>query len=113
MKRVTIIGLAALLGLGAAVQAQVFRAGAREVVEILNQFDRNGDGWLNTAERSVAREFAVSTVSGRGGARGRVVAPPARGQTLEPSSVRTYPSAPFYDESVLRTLFIVFENDGW
>jgi hypothetical protein len=113
MRRTTIVGLAALLVLGAAAQAQVFRAGARDVVEILKQFDRNGDGWLNTAERSVAREFAVSTVSGRGGGRDRGAGTPARGQTVEPSSVKTYPSAPFYDESVLRTLFIVFENDGW
>src|SRR5712671_4939900 len=35
--------------------------------KLLKQFDKNGDGWLNTEERAVARAFLKSQGAGRRG----------------------------------------------
>jgi hypothetical protein len=84
----------------------------------VKDYDKNKDGWLNAAERKVARDY-VKTV-GRGGARGRGgrgpgfgVGPATKGEILRPGDVKTHPGASFYDESVLRTLFLTFENEDW
>ena len=75
-----------------------------------DQFDKNDDGWLNAEERSAARQHLASL-----GYRSRVRsgAPTAKGQTLTPSDVQIYPDRPFYDERVLRTLFLTFEETDW
>ena len=41
------------------------------------------------------------------------MAPSSPGQRLSPDAVRTYRDEPFYDTSVLRTLFLQFENADW
>ncbi len=44
---------------------------------------------------------------------GRGLAPGSPGQRLTPDAVRKYADEPFYDTSVLRTLFLQFENADW
>jgi spore coat protein CotH len=88
---------------------------------IVKQFDKNGDGWLNQAERTAAREFLASEPARgfgrrggggfRGGRGGMVAGTP--GSTLTPADVKSYPSAPLYDTSTLRTIFLQFENADW
>src|SRR4029079_193359 len=38
---------------------------------------------------------------------------PSRGQAVAPAGVKSYPNSAFYDESVLRTLFVTFEEPDW
>ena len=89
-------------------------------VKILKQFDKNNDGWLNAAERQPARDYARNVGRGgfggrgpRGFGRGGETGPAAPGKTITPAAVKTYPNAAFYDESVLRTVFITFEEKDW
>ena len=90
-------------------------------IQIVKQFDRNNDGWLNAAERQPARDYARTVgrggFGGRGGprgfGRGGETGPASPGKTITPAEVKIYPNAPFYDESVLRTVFITFEEKDW
>src|SRR4051794_5013983 len=74
-------------------------------LEVVKQFDANGDGRLDAAERKLAREWLAKNSGGRGGfARRRFGfgGPTANGVTpgrhLEPKDVRSYPkSAGLYD----------------
>ena len=87
----------------------------------MQSFDRNGDHWLNAAERQAARAFL-----NQGGARrsrGPGMPPgggPAgthptalAGPRLSPADVKAYPDAPLYAPDVLRTLFLDFEEADW
>ncbi len=144
--------------------------------EVLSQFDKNGDGWLNKEERAEAREF-LKTQGPRGGFGGRGPgggrgpegrgpgapgpggpvpegpgigpggAPPGGegpgfggpgfggpfggrpgfggggpgrsqvagtpGPKVSPEDVQSYPEAPLYSDSVVRTLFLSFEENDW
>lgn len=79
-------------------------------IAILDQFDKNDDGWLNVEERSAARRHLAST-----GRRGRIRQGPAtaKGETISPADVPTYSDRPFYDEQTFRTLFLTFEENDW
>ena len=84
-------------------------------LQILKQFDKDGDGRLNADERKAAREYLDSSGRQRrgfgfGGGR-RVPAEP--GPHLTPADVKSYPNAPLYDAGTLRTLFIQFEETDW
>ena len=84
-------------------------------LQILKQFDKDGDGWLNAAERKAAREYINSSGRQRrgfgfGGGR-RVTSDP--GPHLTPADVKSYPNAPLYEAGTLRTLFIQFEETDW
>ena len=81
-------------------------------------------GWPNSLRpgwRAVIGRFAgPGGPGGPGGAPpgmppfgGRGFAPGSPGQRLSPDAVRTYRDEPFYDTSVLRTLFLQFENADW
>src|SRR6185436_2232925 len=100
--------------------------GVRQELKVVKQFDKNGDGWLNAAERKTARDYVSSRgFSGRGfpppGRGGRFggfpgdgnTGPAEKGKSIAPADVTTYPNAAFYDETVLRTLFITFEDNDW
>jgi hypothetical protein len=126
MKRFAIIVVGALASFtaGTGLSAQRpgppgFPGGPGEELKILKQFDKNGDGWLNSTERKPARDYAASQSFGGprgfGGpfGRGGEVGPTTRGDSISPNSVKSYPNASFYDESVLRTLFLTFENSDW
>jgi hypothetical protein len=82
-------------------------------IEVVKQFDKDGNGRLDAAERVPARQW-LSANGGRGGfgrrrfgGGGRSVMP---GRHVEPSEVRSVPQAVLYDPGVVRTLFLRFEN---
>ena len=104
--------------------------------QILSQFDASKNGRLENAERKAAREWlakqpptglaaVIGRIAGPGGPGGpgappglpplggRGTAPGSPGQRLSPDAVRTYRDEPFYDTTVLRTLFLQFENADW
>jgi hypothetical protein len=122
MKRLIMFAAAGIACVTLSASAQRGMPGpmGREDVKIVKQFDKNADGWLNASERKPARDYVSSMGrSGRGGFRpmpfNRVGgdAAASTGKTISPADVKTYPNAPFYDESVLRTLFLTFDAPDW
>jgi hypothetical protein len=95
--------------------------GMGQHTKLLPQFDKDGKGYLNAAERKAAREYlATQPRRGRGGFGGRrgfgggvSQAPPAPGLSLKPSAVKSYTDEPLYDLATLRTLFLEFEDPDW
>ncbi|HOW68082.1 MAG TPA: CotH kinase family protein [Candidatus Paceibacterota bacterium] len=94
--------------------------GMQQETKLLKQFDKDGNGWLNSEERKAAREFKKERVArdGRGfGPRpfgGRENGEPAQpGRKLTPADVKSLPNAPIYGSNVLRTFFLEFENADW
>src|SRR5512132_4147875 len=101
-------------------------------VKLTKQFDKDGNGWLNAAERKAAREFLQKERAegrgprgfggrggrggpggpGFGGPRGNQE-PPKPGVKLIPADVKSFPDAPLYDAQTLRTFFLEFENADW
>ena len=80
------------------------------------EFDKNADNRLDAIERKAAREWLATNAAGRGrgaapGVRG--LTPGTPGRALKPADVRTYKTEPLYDPSVLRTVFLQFENADW
>jgi hypothetical protein len=124
------------------LHAQRGGGGTQPELQIVDQFDADGNGLLNTAERAAARAW-LAEQPGRGGrpgmppgARGgrfggppggRAGAPgggPGRGGgrgvvagtpgvQLSPADVRSYGSEAFYDVGVLRTIFLDFASADW
>lgn len=93
---------------------------AQPDLEIVEQFDKDGNGWLNVDERKAAREFVATQGGGRGGGRGGgfgrggMVVSGSPGPKVDPSSVTPVPrSVPFYAPGTVRTLFFEFENSDW
>lgn len=98
--------------------------GVREKTKLVQQFDKDGDGHLNLAERKAAREFLnKERAEGRGprrfGPRGHFGGrddnqdPPQPGRKLSPADVKSFPDAPLYDPLALRTFFLEFEESDW
>ena len=109
--------------------------GQREEQKLVKQFDQDDNGWLNTAERKMARDAVIADREngggeeggrrgfggpgrggpGRGGPGGRGPAsePGKPGPAVSQQDVATYADKPLYDTSVLRTVFIEFENNDW
>jgi CotH protein len=92
--------------------------------KIVARFDTNGDKRLDAAERKTARAALAEEPGPRGfggpGRRGGGFGPggfnrepTAAGPKLTPADVRTYPAAPLYDLTALRTIFLQFENTDW
>jgi spore coat protein CotH len=88
--------------------------------QIVARFDKNGDKRLDAAERKAARaalaeEPAMRGFGGRrgGGPGGFSREPVSPGAKLSPADVKPYSSAPLYDLTVLRTIFLEFENTDW
>jgi hypothetical protein len=110
---VVIILIAVIANTGDDAGAQGFGFGGpgfgQGEMQIVSQFDRDGDGRLNTVERTLARQSLRGVNNLRGGGAG--VTP---GQRLTPSDVRSYPnSVRIYDDTALRTFFLQFESDDW
>ncbi len=89
--------------------------------KLVAQFDKDGNGRLNTEERKAAREFMAANPAGvrggrggpmPGGRGGRGMAPATPGIAITPADV-TPATTPFYDLSTMRTLFFTFENADW
>jgi spore coat protein CotH len=82
--------------------------------KIVKDFDKNNDGWLNADERKAAREVAKKAgfeKKGFGPKGGNNAGKP--GPHVKPEEVKNFPDAKLYDEAVLRTVFIEFENTDW
>lgn len=82
--------------------------------KIVKDYDRDGDKQLNAEERAAARA-AMSKEQRPGPPRFRREneEPPQPGPKLKPSEVKRYGKEPLYDSTVLRTLFLEFENADW
>jgi hypothetical protein len=93
--------------------------GPGQRIKLLPQFDKDGKGYLNSAERKAAREYLASQPrrgrGGFGGGRGfgGPQTPPAPGPSLKPSAVKSYTNEPLYDMQTLRTFFLEFEDADW
>ena len=86
--------------------------------KIVAQFDKDGDKRLDTAERKAAREWLATQPAGgfrgrRGGFGGGAPEATAPGAKLTPAGVKAYPTAPVYDASVIRTVFLHFDAPDW
>lgn len=93
--------------------------GNRALVE---KFDKDGDGRLNAEERAEAQANAgggggFGGGRGPGGPGGRGPGGPREpakpGEKIAVDQAPKYPDAELYDTSILRTLFITFENEKW
>ena len=101
---------------------------------LVKQFDKDGNGRLELAERDAARQWMATQPltgipammdfmsrgfpGGRAGMAkmmgGRGPVPSGPGRRVAVADVRPAPaSAPFYDTGTLRTLFLQFENAAW
>ena len=100
--------------------------GMQQQTKLVKQFDKDGDGRLNAAERKAAREFlAKERAEGRGrrgfgpggrggfGGRNESQEPPKPGAKVSPADVKSFPKAPLYEPLTVRTFFLEFENADW
>ena len=86
--------------------------------KVVAQFDKDGDKRLSTAERKAAREWLATQPAGgfggrRGGFGGGAPAATVPGAKLTPGDVKAYPTAPVYDPTIIRTVFLEFEAPDW
>src|SRR4051812_36269138 len=97
--------------------------------KLLKQFDRDGDGLLNREERQAARAFLTRERANRGpggfgpgragygppggrGGRGDREQPRA-GPRITPAEVKASSEGSLYEPTILRTLFLDFEEQDW
>ncbi len=84
----------------------------QQEVHLVEQFDRDGNHRLNSAERQAARNF-LDSQRGRGRRIGTST-DPIPGRLLTPADLKPpYPTTPLYDAETLRTIFIQFEDADW
>ena len=94
-------------------------------IELVEEFDKNEDGWLNAEERKAAKVKLLAVqkerASGRGrrgpggpgGRRGSSFPPGTPGPEVSPKDVQSQGDGDLYAHGVLRTLFLEFEGDDW
>ena len=88
----------------------------RQTIKLVKEFDKDGNGRLDVAERKAARASLANRQNG--GRPGRRRGPQNRpsvspGPKVSPADVQSIPDAPLYQRNVLRTLFLEFENEDW
>jgi len=86
--------------------------------KLVEQFDKDGDGRLNATERQAARDHIKAEAANwpnrmRDPGSGRQEEPAKPGVKLSLADVKSYPDKPFYDPTIVRTLFLEFESDDW
>src|SRR5262245_43922631 len=90
--------------------------------KLVKQFDKDGDGRLNKEEREAARAFLKTQGGGgrrggpggpRGGGFGRGGESGRPGPHVSLGDVTSYANTSLYEPTVLRTLFLEFENKDW
>jgi hypothetical protein len=87
--------------------------GTEPEMQLVKQYDKDGDGRLNRDERKAARAAVAGADQGFRPFRGNTTTPSA-GRRLAPADVRPpYPTTPLYDLATLRTIFLQFEDEGW
>lgn len=114
----TCLALMALVPLGLLAQRGGFGGPMQQERKIVAQFDKNGDKRLDAAERKAAREWLATQPAGgfggrRGGPFGGGGTAPEPGRKLTPADVKSYPNAPVYDATTIRTVFLQFEASDW
>lgn len=96
-------------------------------IELVKEFDKNDDGWLNAEERKAAKvkllavqkERAAARGRGRrgpggpGGRRGSAFPAGTPGPELSPKDVQPAGDGDLYAHGALRTLFLDFEGADW
>jgi len=115
-----IIAVSALLVLGTAASALSFlteRGGPVPPDQmIVSDYDKDDNGWLDVAERDQARA-GLKGAGGRprfGGPRGRRSMPSGKpGPKVAIEDAQKFLDAELYDPTVLRTLFLDFDLNGW
>jgi len=101
-----IAGVIVALGGAAVTQAQFGLRGRK--TDLVQMYDRDGDGWLNAAERMAAR------LDLNGGTLPRRPAAAAAPRTAPRNDeVRIYHDEPLYATNVVRTLFLTFAESDW
>lgn len=97
----TLVAGSAAVSLPASAQ---FGFGASRDIELVERYDRDGDGYLDRAERDAARGLSESQTP-----RQRIPV----NAVITPGDVEIYGDQSLYDPAVLRTLFIEFEYADW
>ena len=90
--------------------------GGMQAIELKSQFDQNGDSTLDKNERDRARKFVTeirSETRGLPRPPGSTARPPKRGSRISPEDISAPKKERLYDETVLHTLFIDFEEQDW
>ena len=87
--------------------------GTTPELELVAQYDKDGNGRLNRDERRAARAAVAGNANQGGFRRFRGGNSGEPGRRLTPADVRPYPTTPFYDLGTLRTIFLEFENADW
>lgn len=100
--------------------------GPGQDIRLVDRFDKDGDKRLNAGERQAARQAVVQERANRPGRRGPggpgggrgfgpggPSEPPGPGPRVSPADVRTYPDAPLYEPTTLRTFFLEFAAADW
>jgi len=97
--------------------APPWAAGLSKEDNVQERFDKNGDGWLNAAERKTARQTLAEEAAARpptglpvprpGGE------PTGPGPRISPADVQPYPGKLAFDVETVRTFFLEFEDADW
>lgn len=92
--------------------------GNSDRLEIVEQFDADGSGFLEAEEREAAKAYLESigwNAGGRfgGGRGGAATTGGSTGVSLTPEDVENYAGTDFYDTSIIRTIFIETGFDDW
>ena len=118
--------MAVLLGLtiGAFGQAPTpprsappWAAGLSAEEKAQKRFDKDGNGWLDAAERKTARQTLAEEAAARPPV-GRPVPragaePTGPGPRIAVADAKTYPDKPAFDVDTVRTFFLEFEDADW
>lgn len=120
MARMTKLLVAALVAVALqhGMSAQGFFGFQESEMKVVERFDDNRNGRLDTAERQTARKWLATNGGGGGFGRRRINlsaqgATPAAGRRFTSDSVRSFGATPLYDRSALRTIFLRFDSDDW
>ncbi|MBN4075050.1 MAG: hypothetical protein COA71_02900 [SAR86 cluster bacterium] len=92
-----------------------FGGGSDDQVALVDRFDDDDNGVLNAAERLQARNYlAGQPASSRSGRRWRNrTGNGSPGDQISQSEVGNFQNFPLYDTSVIRTVFLQFDNGDW
>lgn len=104
-----------LVAFPALAQFGFFGGGSDARVEIADRFDEDENGVLDAAERIKARNYLAQQATSNRSNRRRAgnIGSGTPGEQILPEDVESYPNVPLYDTSIIRTIFLEFENGNW